>query len=205
MEEALCDQRRLTVEALVKTELQALADNDALHPLECQAFPDVGRYVTSFQHARRRRPVILILGATGLGKSLMAGQILEKIGQALGLSEYLEITVEDDGHIDFSELDPDKHAGVLLDGLGDLLLLKRNRETLQERQQVLKGGRSQTMRYAYPFTLARRAVVVTMDLSAANIHLLDCDHWLPNSSNVCVGLHALRVQRAHGREDPLQL
>ena len=138
MEEALRDQRRLTVEALVKTELQALADNDALHPLELQAFPDVGRYVTRFEHARRRRPVILILGATGLGKSLMAGQILEKIGQALGLSEYLEITVEDGGHIDFSELDPDKHAGVLVDGPGELLLLKRNRETLQGRPTVLK-------------------------------------------------------------------
>ena len=25
-----------------------------------------------------------------------------------------------------------------------------------------------------------------MDLSAANIHLLDCDHWLSKSSNVCV-------------------
>ena len=185
VEEALRDQRRLSVEALVKTELQALADNDALHPLELQAFPDVDRDATSFQQSRRRHPVLLLLGATGLGKSLMAGQIVEKIGQAFGLSEYLEITVEDDGHIDFSELDPDKHAGVLLDGLGDLLLLKRNRETLQGRPTVLKGGRSQTMRYAYPFTLARRGVVVTMDLSAA-IHLLDCDHWLSNSSNVCV-------------------
>ena len=28
------------------------------------------------------------------------------------------------------------------------------------------------MRFAYPFTLARRAVVVTMDLSAENLHLL---------------------------------
>ena len=87
VEEAMRGQRRLSVEALVKTELQALADNDALHPLELQALPDVGRYATSFQQARRRRPVILILGATGLGKSLMAGQILENIGQALGLSD----------------------------------------------------------------------------------------------------------------------
>ena len=186
VEEALRDQRRLSVEALVKAELQELGENNALRPLDLQAFPAADRYVTSFQQAMHRRPVILILGATGLGKSLMAGQILEKIGQALGLSEYLEITVEDDGHIDFSELEPDKHAGVLLDGLGDLLLLKRNRETLQGRPKVLKGGRSQTMRYAYPFTLARRGVVVTMDLSAANMHLLDCDHWLSNRNNVCV-------------------
>ena len=108
----------------------------------------------------------------------------------------MEITVEDDGHIDFSYLDPDKHAGVLLDGLGDLLLLKRNRETLQGRPTVMKGGRSQTMRYAYPFTLARRGVVVTMDLSAANIHLLDCEHWLSNISNVRV-LRLLAKPRGH--------
>ena len=86
VEEALRDQRRLSVEALVKTELQALADNDALHPLELQAFPDVDRDATSFQQSRRRHPVLLLLGATGLGKSLMAGQIVEKIGQAFGLS-----------------------------------------------------------------------------------------------------------------------
>ena len=42
------------------------------------------------------------------------------------------------------------------------------------------------MRYAYPFTLARRAVVVTMDLSAANLHLLESDHWLAKGTNVCV-------------------
>ena len=34
------------------------------------------------------------------------------------------------------------------------------------------------MMYAYPFTLARRAVVATMDLSARNLHLLRTDHWL---------------------------
>ena len=42
------------------------------------------------------------------------------------------------------------------------------------------------MRFAYPFTLARRAVVVTMDLSAANINLLDSDHWLSDARNVKV-------------------
>ena len=186
VEEALRDRRKLEVEALVARELKELEDKDALQKLQTQTFPDIDLYIQSFKCSKRRRPVLLILGATGLGKSLMAGQILEKIGEILGLSAFLEITVEDDGHLDFSELDPSKHAGVLLDGLGDLLLLKRNRETLQGRPKVLKGGRSQTMRYAYPFTLARRGVVVTMDLSATNLHLLDCDHWLSKSKNICV-------------------
>ena len=40
------------------------------------------------------------------------------------------------------------------------------------------------MIYAYPFTLARRAVVATMDLSAANLQAFDNDHWLSAPRNV---------------------
>ena len=40
------------------------------------------------------------------------------------------------------------------------------------------------MLYAYPFTLAKRAVVVTLDLAAKNLHLLKTDHWLSNPDNV---------------------
>eukprot|EP00974_Lingulodinium_polyedra_P058243 5610465-Lingulodinium_polyedra.AAC.1 len=38
--------------------------------------------------------------------------------------------------------------------------------------------------YAYEFTLCRRAVVVAMDLSAKNLHLLRAGHCLPNPKNV---------------------
>ena len=40
--------------------------------------------------------------------------------------------------------------------------------------------------YSYAFTLCRRAVVVTMDLSAKNLHLLTTDHWLSDCKNVMV-------------------
>ena len=114
--------------------------------------------------------------------------MLESVSGALQFSEasFLEVTVEGDGHLDLSDFDVAKHAGVLLDGVGDTLLLKQNRETLQGRPKILKGGRSQTMRYAYPFTLARRAVVATMDLSALNMDALRTDHWLCNPLNVKV-------------------
>ena len=55
---------------------------------------------------------------------------------------------------------------------------------LQGRPKVCKGGKSATMMYAYPFTLPRRAVVITMDVSAANLDLLYTDHWLSNPQNV---------------------
>ena len=41
------------------------------------------------------------------------------------------------------------------------------------------------MIYSYPFTLARRAVVVSMDLTAKNLHLFHTNHWLKDPRNVC--------------------
>ena len=47
------------------------------------------------------------------------------------------------------------------------------------------------MRFSYGYTLARRAVVATLDLSARNLHLFQTDHWLSNPKNVVqVWLHA---------------
>ena len=57
---------------------------------------------------------------------------------ALGLKKYMEVTVEEDGHLDLSEFDVSAHAGVLLDGVGDAITLHYNREALQGR---LKEGR----------------------------------------------------------------
>ena len=72
--------------------------------------------------------------------------------------------------------------------MGDTLALKKNRESLQGRPKVCRGGRSATMMYSYPFTLCRRGVVVTMDLSARNLNLLRKDHWLSNPLN-CSALY----------------
>ena len=34
------------------------------------------------------------------------------------------------------------------------------------------------MVYSYKYTLARRAIVATFDLSAENLDLFESDHWL---------------------------
>ena len=75
---------------------------------------------------------------------------------------------------------------MLLDGVGDTLTLWKHREVLQGRPKITRGGKSATMMYAYPFTLARRAVVATLDLTAANLHLLRTNHWLKHQRNVIV-------------------
>ena len=94
------------------------------------------------------------------------------------------MTVKDDSFLDFADLDVQRHAGVLLDGMGDALVLKQNREVFQGRPKMCKANRSPTMRFSTPYTLCKRAVVVTFDLSAANLHLFASDHWLSDSKNV---------------------
>ena len=43
-----------------------------------------------------------------------------------------------------------------------------------------------SMVYSYPYSLARRAIVATADLSAKNLHMLRTNHWLKNPRNVLV-------------------
>ena len=77
---------------------------------------------------------------------------------------------------------------MLLDGVGDAFILKKNRESLQGRAKLTKGAQSATMIYSYKYTLARRAVIATFDLSAKNLCAFKADHWLKNPLNV-IQLH----------------
>ena len=38
--------------------------------------------------------------------------------------------------------------------------------------------------YSYKYTLAKRAVIATFDLSAANLQAMLTDHWLSDAQNV---------------------
>ena len=175
-------EKQSAVEAHVAAELDGLG---ALLPMKM--FPEVERFLAYFRAGHyRRRPMLAIVGGTNLGKSLLAGYILKLVGGILSLPQYLEITVESHDFLDFSDYDHRVHSGVLLDGVGDALLLKKNRELLQGRPKIAKGGQSGTMIYSYPFTLCRRAVVATFDLAAANLEALSEDHWLANELNVIV-------------------
>ena len=187
----LTEVQRAELEAAVHAHVAAEeAELAAKTPLtEFKVFPKIEEFVANFQQPARRRPLLVFVGGTGKGKSLLAGHVLQKVAKVLSVKDFLEVTVEDDSELDFSEFDHRRHAGVLLDGVGDALMLWRRREVLQGRAKVCHGGKSSTMMYAYPYTLARRAVVVTMDLSARNLHLLHTNHWLKDPANVrCVWL-----------------
>ena len=151
-------------------------------------YPQIEAFIQLFKDAKLRRPILAIIGGTNLGKSVLGNDVLKRICKVLGLPDYLEITVETNEHLDFADFDVRIHGGVLLDGVGDALILKKNREALQGRAKLAKGAQSATMMYSYKYTLAKRAVVATFDLSAENLWSLQTDHWLSNPQNV-IQLH----------------
>ena len=128
--------------------------------------------------------MMAVVGGTNLGKSMLAARILERIAELLQVEGYLEVTVEGANVLDLTDFDHRKHAGVLLDGVADTTFLKQHREVLQGRPKLCKGGWSETMLDSYPFTLCKRAVVATFDLSASNLSQLKTGHWLSTSENI---------------------
>ena len=81
----------------------------------------------SFYH---RRPILTIIGGTSLGKSLLARKVLLRVAGRLGLKDFVEVTVETMEALGVADFDLRAHGGVLLDGVGDALTLKQNREAL---------------------------------------------------------------------------
>ena len=184
VEEVLRSERGDAIGRHLGKESRALSQSDPDKPM--REFPETAAFAELFRSPQRRRPILVIVGGTNLGKSMLAASVLRSVGEVLRVPSFLEITVEDDVNLDLAEFDVDQHAGVLLDGVGDVLMLKRHREALQGRVKSSRGGRSATMMYSYPFTLCRRAVVATMDLSAKNLDMFVTDHWFSNPSNVAL-------------------
>ena len=149
-------------------------------------YTEIEDFVKYFLLPARRRPVLVIIGPSQMGKSMLAEDVLMRIGKILGLEKFIEVTVQDNGSLDMSGFDVGEHGGVLLDGVGDAQMIADNRETLQGRAKVDMGGKSATMMYAFPFTLCRRAVVATMDNAANNLDYFNTHHWLSNRQNVIV-------------------
>ena len=144
----------------------------------------MNEFIDFFRKPTLRRPILAIVGGMNLGKSLLAADVLRRLQPVVGAEGLLEITIEMNEHLGFSDFDVQKHAGVLLDGVSDALILKKNREALQGRPKLSKGAQSATMMYSYTYTLCKRAVVATFDLSAKNFEALREDHWLKDPRNV---------------------
>jgi hypothetical protein len=179
-------ERSLNVVSHVAREVQLLEDAKIVRP--AKVFPEVEHYVSFFapETILCRRPLLAIIAGTNSGKSLLGADVLKRIAKLVGVESFLEVTVEGDGYLDLSRFDVARDAGVLLDGVGDASLLASNREVLQGRAKVCQGGKSATMMYAYDYTLTRRAVVATFDLSAKNLDLFQTHHWLSDPANVVV-------------------
>ena len=177
-------EQSAAVHGHVRTESVRLAER--LAPMK--AFPEVEQCVALFdtQSFYHRRPILAIIGGTNLGKSLLARHVLLRVAERLGLKDFLEVTVEMMQTLDLADFDLRVHGGVLLDGVGDALTLKLNREALQGRPKVCKGAKSATNVYAYDYSFCRRGIVATFDLSAQHLEAFQTDHWLSNALNVIV-------------------
>ena len=124
----------------------------------------------------------------GACKSLLAAAVLQRVAKMLHVPGFLEVAVENDSFLDLADFDIRLHAGVFLDGVGDAEVLKQNREVLQGRPKLCKADRSPTIRLSTAYSLYRRAVVVTFDLAAKNLRLLQSDPRLSNNKNI-IRLH----------------
>ncbi|CAK0869410.1 unnamed protein product [Prorocentrum cordatum] len=182
VEEVAQAEREGFLQKHLAVELAELERADPVRP--AQQFPETAEFVQLFSKPMRRRPILVIFGGTNLGESILAGSVLEDVAKMLHLPGVVEVTVEEDSNLDLAEFDLAKHSGVLLDGAGGAMMLKRHRGALQGRPKMSRGGKSATKMYSYPLTLCRRAVVVTMDPSAKNLHEFRACHWLSNPKNV---------------------
>ena len=176
-------ERAVAIRNHLEVEAASLPDTNTL---TFKTYAEVEEFIGFFHlsSCMRRRPVLVIAGETNLGKSMLGAHVLQRVADNLGVPSFLEVTVEGDNNLDLSEFDVATHAGVLLDGVGDALMLHSHREALQGRVKECRGGKSATMVYSYPYTLCRRAVVVTMDLSASNLAYFTEHPWLSDRRNV---------------------
>ena len=95
-----------------------------------------------------------------------------------------EVIVESHEHLDLLNFEFRFDSNVLLDGVGDTGILKKNREALQGRPKLAKGAQSATRVDSYQYTPCRRAMVATFELSAKGLDAFKTDHWLQNPLKV---------------------
>ena len=89
--EILADEKRSALQAHLAKERELLESTSALQAR--RSFPVIDTIVASYVAPARRRPVIAIVGGTGTGKSILAGQILQEVGVVLGVPSFLEVSL----------------------------------------------------------------------------------------------------------------
>ena len=71
-----------------------------------KTFPEVEAFIACHNgQACFRRPILAIVGGTRLGKSLLAADVLRRVGDALNLPEFVEVTVEASEEMDLADFD----------------------------------------------------------------------------------------------------
>ena len=86
-------ERAVAIRKHIKTERARLSDAAVF---QFKKFPDIEEFVNLFPLAvaLHRRPILVILGGTSFGKSLLAADVLNRITKFLGLEAYIKITID---------------------------------------------------------------------------------------------------------------
>ena len=79
LDEVLRSEREQAIETHLQKERDSLAAEDPDKPM--RDFPETALFVNSFAAAKRRRPILAIVGPTNLGKSMLAAGVLQRIAK----------------------------------------------------------------------------------------------------------------------------
>ena len=71
-----------------------------------KSFPETIKFISLFDgEPRFRRPMLVIVSGANLGKSMLGADVLRQVGELLGVSGFLQITVEGNEHLDMADFD----------------------------------------------------------------------------------------------------
>ena len=90
-----CDERRQALRDYVAKGQARLMAAGAFRP--ARSFSEVDAFVRCFEdESLLRRPILVLVGGTNLGKSLLAADVLQRVAKMLHVPGFLEVAVEND-------------------------------------------------------------------------------------------------------------
>jgi hypothetical protein len=167
----------------VKDAMQARINRMKGNPELFKPFPKIAEvfsWLLLFTVDALRYPILILMGASHVGKTEFAKSLFERP---------LELKI---GALDFF---PDKlrqfkrghHDGVVLDDVRDLNFLVLHQDKLQGKWDTeLEFGSTAGGTCAFLVDWFCMPLVVTVNYSTKNMHLLHTDDWLSKPANRCV-------------------
>ena len=139
--------------------------------------PEVQRWLALFQVDALRYPLLILLGASGSGKTEFA---VSRFRNALQL-RIGSLTQFPDG---FRFFDRQRHDGIVLDDIRDLKFLTDHQDQLQGKYNaMMEFGTTPGGTCAYSLWFFRVPIVATINYSTEHLDYLESHDWLGKTQN----------------------